>query len=136
MRTGLAYGKSAWGFYGWFFPGFKFICLAYFMNAPASPRPDADTSSGLQPPAPHPLRRRDSAASPMRRRSAERESPLGRFLPNPKLRFLDQCREVIRFKRFSPRTEEAYGHWIRRFIMWRGKRHPKEMVASVTARAR
>ena len=56
-------------------------------------------------------------------------APLGRFIPNPKLRFLDQCREVIRFKRFSPRTEEAYLHWIRRFILWSGKRHPKDMGA-------
>ena len=55
---------------------------------------------------------------------------MGRFLPNPKLRFLDQCREVIRFERFSPRTVEAYVHWIRRFIVWSGKRHPKEMGAA------
>jgi integron integrase len=52
------------------------------------------------------------------------------FIPNPKLRFLDQCREVMRFKRFSPRTEEAYVHWIRRFILWSGKRHPREMGAA------
>jgi hypothetical protein len=30
-----------------------------------------------------------------------------RFLPNPKLMFLDQCREVMRFKQFSRRTEET-----------------------------
>jgi len=54
---------------------------------------------------------------------------LGRFIPNPKLKFLDQCREVMGFKRFSPRTVEAYLHWIRRFILWSGKRHPKEMGA-------
>ena len=33
------------------------------------------------------------------------------------------------FKRFSPRTVEAYVHWIRRFIVWSGKRHPQEMGA-------
>ena len=38
--------------------------------------------------------------------------PVARFLPNPKLRLLDQCREVLRFKQMSPRTEEAYVHWI------------------------
>lgn len=54
---------------------------------------------------------------------------MGRFIPNPKLRFLDQCREVMRFKRFSSRTVEAYIHWIRRFIVWSGKRHPKDMGA-------
>jgi len=30
-----------------------------------------------------------------------------RFLPNPKLMFLDQCREVMRFKQFSRWTEET-----------------------------
>jgi hypothetical protein len=30
------------------------------------------------------------------------------FIPNPKLRLRDQLREVVRFKQFSPRTEEAY----------------------------
>ena len=54
-------------------------------------------------------------------------SPPDLLIPNPKLKLLDQCREVMRFKRFSHRTEEAYVHWIRRFILWSGKRHPKEM---------
>ena len=55
--------------------------------------------------------------------------PLGRFIPNPKLRFLDQCREVLRFKQMAFRTEQAYVDWIRRFIVWSGKRHPREMGA-------
>jgi integron integrase len=53
--------------------------------------------------------------------------PPERLVPNPKLKFLDQCREVMVFKRFSLRTQEAYLHWIRRFIIWSGKRHPKDM---------
>ena len=44
--------------------------------------------------------------------------PVARLIPNPKLRFLDQCREVLRFKQMSPRTEKAYVDWIRRFIVW------------------
>jgi hypothetical protein len=36
----------------------------------------------------------------------------------------------MRFRHFSPRTEEAYVHWIRRFILWSGKRHPQEMGAT------
>jgi len=52
------------------------------------------------------------------------------LVPNPKLRLLDQCREVARFLHFSIRTEEAYCNWIRRFIVWSGKRHPKEMGES------
>ncbi len=35
----------------------------------------------------------------------------------------------MRFKRFSLRTEEAYVQWIRRFIVWSGKRHPNQMGA-------
>lgn len=53
--------------------------------------------------------------------------PVARFVPNPKLRFLDQCREVLRFKQMARRTEEAYVDWIRRFIVWSGKRHPRDM---------
>jgi integron integrase len=44
------------------------------------------------------------------------------FLPNPKLKFLDQCREVMRFKQFSRRTEETYLQWIRRFILFHRKK--------------
>jgi integron integrase len=43
---------------------------------------------------------------------------LARFVPNPKLKLLDQCREVMRFKHMSPRTEETYVNWIRRFILF------------------
>ncbi len=45
--------------------------------------------------------------------------PAGRphdyFVPNPKLRFLDQCREALRFRQLSHRTEQSYVDWIRRF---------------------
>ncbi|NLV30082.1 MAG: integron integrase [Acidobacteria bacterium] len=44
-----------------------------------------------------------------------------------KPRLLDQVREAIRTRHFSPRTEESYVAWIRRFILFHGKRHPKEM---------
>jgi integron integrase len=42
-------------------------------------------------------------------------------------RLLDQVREAIRVRHLSPRTEEAYTHWIRRYILFHGKRHPSEM---------
>jgi hypothetical protein len=38
-----------------------------------------------------------------------------RLIHNPKLRFLDQCREVLRFRQLAYRTEESYVDWIRRF---------------------
>ena len=46
-------------------------------------------------------------------------------MPAPRL--LDQVRERIRIKHYSLRTEDAYLHWIRRFIFFHGKRHPREM---------
>ena len=42
-------------------------------------------------------------------------------------RLLDQMREVLRLKHLSYRTEEAYVSWARRFIVFHGKRHPKDM---------
>jgi len=36
-------------------------------------------------------------------------------------------REVIRFKHYSIRTEQAYIQWIKRFIFFHHKRHPREM---------
>lgn len=45
----------------------------------------------------------------------------------PKL--LDQLRAEIRVRRYSLRTEQAYVDWVRRFILFHNKRHPKEMGA-------
>ncbi len=45
----------------------------------------------------------------------------------PKL--LDRLRAEIRVRHYSIRTEEAYVDWARRFILFHGKRHPKEMGA-------
>ena len=44
-------------------------------------------------------------------------------------RFLDRVRERIRFKHYSLRTEDSYVQWIKRFILFHGKRHPAEMGA-------
>lgn len=44
----------------------------------------------------------------------------------PKL--LDQVRSVIRRKHYSLRTEQAYCDWIRKFILFHHKRHPREMA--------
>jgi len=45
--------------------------------------------------------------------------------PKPKL--LDQVRQAIRTRHYSPRTEETYVGWIKRFIFFHNKRHPAEM---------
>lgn len=39
-------------------------------------------------------------------------------------RLLDQAHDAIRRLHCSRCTEEAYAHWIKRFIIWSGKRHP------------
>lgn len=44
-------------------------------------------------------------------------------------RLLDQVRDRIRLKHYSIRTEDTYVEWIRRFILFHGKRHPREMGA-------
>ena len=46
------------------------------------------------------------------------------------VKLLDQVREAIRVRHYSRRTEEAYVVWIRRFIVFHGKRHPTELGAS------
>ena len=46
----------------------------------------------------------------------------------PKL--LDQVRNKIRLKHYANSTEETYVCWIRRFIYFHGKRHPKDMRES------
>ncbi len=43
----------------------------------------------------------------------------------PKL--LDQLREQIRVKHYSYRTEQAYLQWVKRFILFHNKKHPKDM---------
>ena len=52
-----------------------------------------------------------------------------KFLPNPKLKLREQLREVVRFRHYSRRTEEVYWHWIKGFILFHEKRHPREMHA-------
>lgn len=47
--------------------------------------------------------------------------------PLPKL--LDQVRDRLRVKHYSIRTETQYLQWIKRFILFHDKRHPREMGA-------
>lgn len=46
-----------------------------------------------------------------------------------KPRFLDSVRSALRTRHYSRRTEEAYVAWIRRYIVFHGKRHPADMSA-------
>ena len=42
-------------------------------------------------------------------------------------KLLDQVREAIRMKHYSIRTEQAYVDWIKRFILFHNRRHPRDM---------
>jgi len=52
--------------------------------------------------------------------------PLVRTQP-PKL--IDQLRERLRTLHYSLRTEDVYVDWVRRFILFNGRRHPRDMGA-------
>lgn len=39
---------------------------------------------------------------------------------------LNQVQNKLRFKHYSLRMEEAYVNWIKRLILFHGKRHPRE----------
>lgn len=44
-------------------------------------------------------------------------------------RLLDRVRHAIRLRHYSFATERIYIHWIKRFILANGKRHPRDMGA-------
>jgi hypothetical protein len=48
--------------------------------------------------------------------------------PANKPKLLDQVRDHIRRRHYSIRTEQAYVDWIKRFILYHDKRHPREMA--------
>lgn len=48
--------------------------------------------------------------------------------PTPRL--LDTAREALRVRHYSYRTEQTYLQWMRRYILFHGKRHPREMGAA------
>lgn len=49
-------------------------------------------------------------------------------MEQPKL--LDQVRNKIRLKHYSMRTEESYVQWVKRFVLFNRKRHPRELGAA------
>jgi integron integrase len=63
--------------------------------------------------------RMTEAASPPANPAIESRSP----------RLLDQLRYRIRFRHYSVRTEDAYVQWVRRYVVFHGRRHPRELGA-------
>jgi integron integrase len=45
----------------------------------------------------------------------------------PPKKLLQQVREAVRVRNYSPRTEQAYVAWIRRFVLFHKKKHPSKM---------
>jgi integron integrase len=47
--------------------------------------------------------------------------------PTKSLRLMEIVRRALRERRYSRKTEQAYVHWIRRFVIFHGRRHPKDL---------
>ena len=52
--------------------------------------------------------------------------------PDPKLRLMDQVRQVLRYHHYAYRTEQTYCDWIMRYIRYHGSNtHPRNMGKKV-----
>jgi integron integrase len=48
--------------------------------------------------------------------------------PERRFRFMEIVRRTLREQRYSRRTEEAYVHWIRRYIVFNDRKHPRDLT--------
>ena len=48
-------------------------------------------------------------------------------VPPSEPKLLDQLRGRLRVKHYSIRTEQAYVDWVRRFVLFHDKRHPRDL---------
>jgi hypothetical protein len=60
--------------------------------------------------------------------TAYRRTPLGLYPGQPAPRLYDRVLEVLRARHYSSRTEEAYLHWIRRFLLFHNRTHSRELA--------
>jgi integron integrase len=49
--------------------------------------------------------------------------------PERRLRLLELVRRALRTRRYSARTETAYVYWIRKFVLYHDRKHPRDMGA-------
>jgi integron integrase len=70
---------------------------------------------------------------PLNRNRFERSAAVTAPTAPSKPKLLDEVRQAIRTRHYSPRTEETYVHWIKRFIFFHNKRHPSEMAETEVA---
>ena len=47
--------------------------------------------------------------------------------PHKPRKLLDQVRDAVRLKHYAYSTEKAYVYWVKRYILFHSKRHPREM---------
>jgi integron integrase len=59
---------------------------------------------------------------------------LAREAPPRAPRLLEVMRDALRARHYSRRTEKAYLGWVRRYILFHGRRHPREMGAAEVTR--
>jgi len=52
------------------------------------------------------------------------------IIPNPKLKLMDQVREVMRLRHYSIRTEQCYCDWIRRYIKFHRMRSREDLLSA------
>ncbi|NIA10295.1 MAG: hypothetical protein GWP10_11360 [Nitrospiraceae bacterium] len=51
-----------------------------------------------------------------------------KFHPNPKLKLMDQVKEVLQYYHYAYRTEQTHCKWILRYIrFYGGKTHPRKL---------
>jgi integron integrase len=83
-------------------------------NAPLVPRVPIETIA----------RSRSRSATP------PASEPVPEYEAPNRPRLLDQLRNRLRVKHYSIRTEEAYVDWVRRYILFHHKVHPRELGSS------
>jgi len=59
---------------------------------------------------------------------ANRQSPLRLFPAQTTPRLYDRVVEVLRARHYSRRTDQAYVHWIRRFILFHAPTHLRQLT--------
>ena len=51
-------------------------------------------------------------------------------IPGQQPRLLDRLRQTLRTKHYAYNTEQAYVHWVLRYILFHDKRHPQDLGGS------
>jgi integron integrase len=101
------------------------------MNDAHAPRPARHATLGPLPqtlPTGAVSRATPSVPAPNPGPSPRPEPPRLETPPSRQPKLLDRLREALRARHYSPRTEQTYRHWVKRFIFFHDVRHPVEMA--------